>query len=113
MSWYINEIVRSGNSTARVKSYNSTTRTIVLMDIVGDIKDGSVIRGDESGTTGTLNGFEISYKYEADQYADTSWDEIDYFVYDGDGELVALDQHFNGKESQDYQTTYLVRVDGS
>ena len=113
MSWLINEIVRSGNSTARVKSYDSTTNFIVLFDIYGTIEDGSVIIGDESGTSGILNNFIVSEIYNDDQYANKEWDDLDYFIYDDTGELVALDQHFTGKLSQDYQTTYMVRINGS
>jgi len=112
MTWFINEIIRSGNSTARVKSYDPITKFIVLMEINGAIEDGSYITGEDSGSSGILNGFSISDEYEDDQYADKSWDDIEYFVFD-DVDIVAIDKHFNGKESQDYQTTYVVRIDGS
>jgi len=112
MNWLTNEIVRSGNYTARVQSYNKDTNFIVLSDIEGDIKDGSVIVGDESGSVGTLNGFAISEIYSSDEYADTNWDDLNNMVFEsGDGpcELVAIDEHFTGLLSQDYQSTYIVR----
>lgn len=112
MNWLINEIVKSGNSTALVQSYNKNTNFIVLNNIQGEIKDGSVIVGDESGSTGILNGFTISEIYSSDEYADTSWNDLNNMVFEsGDGpcRLVAIDEHFTGLLSQDYQTTYIVR----
>lgn len=111
MTWFVNEIVRSGNSTARVKSFNTATSFIVLFDIQGSFPDGCTIVGDDSGTSGILNGFTVSDAYDGEEYATDAWDELDYFVGDENG-LLAIDEHFNGTVSQDYQTTYLVKIDG-
>jgi hypothetical protein len=111
MSWNYNEIVRSGNSQARVKNYYPDTGLIVIYDIYGEFKVGDTIVGDESGTTLTLSEFNISYDF--DLYYDPEYWEpiIPNVVYDGNGQFVALDEHFTQKPSQDYQTTYLVVVD--
>lgn len=108
MSWYFNEIVRSGNSMARVKNYYPDTGLIVIYDIYGVFEVGDTIIGDESGTTLTLTEFNISYDFDL-YYEPTYWDDVlPFAIYDGNGELVALDEHFTGLSSQDYQTTYLV-----
>lgn len=112
MNWLINEIVRRGNSTAKIQSYNNQTSFIVLMDIEGEFPDGSIITGDESGETGILNGFSVSEIYSSEDYASTEWEDLDNMVFEsGDGpcELVAIDEHFTGKLSQDYQSTHIVR----
>lgn len=112
MSWNFNEIVRSGNSQARVKNYYPDTGLLVIYDIYGVFEVGDTIVGDETGTTLTLSEFNISYDY--DLYFDPNyWEPIlPSVVYDeGSGEFVALDEHFTEQPSQDYQTTYLVVVD--
>ena len=108
MTWNYNEIVRSGNTTARVKNFYPNTGLIVLYDIHGPLEAGMTIVGDDSGTSLTLSTFQIAYEYDMG-YEPTYWTEIlENAVYDGNGNLVALEKHFTGKPSQDYQTTYLV-----
>lgn len=112
MSWNFNEVVRSGNSQARVKNYYPETGLLVIYDIYGVFEVGDTLVGDETGTTLTLSEFNISYDF--DLYYDPNYWEpiIPNVVYDeGSGEFVALDEHFTGLASQDYQTTYLVVVD--
>lgn len=104
----LHEIVRSGNATARVKQFEVANNFIVLMDINGTIGVGSTITGDESGAEMTL----ISFDNESTNY--------DTYVYDpwtaifpvaivlDNGAWVALDTHFTGLESQDYQPDYVV-----
>jgi hypothetical protein len=111
MTWMTNEVVRSGNATARVKSYFPETGLIVLYSIQGDIRAGSTIVGDDSGTTLRLTNFEISTEYDDPKYDSTFWDDIeDLYIYDGTGQIVVADGYFTGKESQDYQTNYYVVI---
>lgn len=111
MSWNFNEIVRSGNSIARVKNYYPDTGLIVLYDIYGVFEAGDTIVGDESGTELTLSEFTLSYDYDL-YYEPEYWEQVlPIVIYDGNGQIVALDQHFTGLPSQDYQTTYLVVQD--
>lgn len=108
MSWYFNEVVRAGNSTARVKNFYPDTGLIVLMDIQGTFEPGMTIVGDDSNTSLTLTNFTISRDYDL-YYDPTYWESVlDSIIYDGSGEIVALEEHFTGKPSQDYQTKYLV-----
>lgn len=108
MSWYFNETVRSGNSQARVKNFYPETGLIVLYDIKGVIEAGMTIVGDESNTTLTLSEFNITLDYDLN-YEPDYWDNIlDRTIYDGDGNLVAIDAYFTGLPSQDYQTEFLV-----
>jgi hypothetical protein len=108
MTWYFNEVVRSGNSTARVKNFYPETGLIVLMDIEGSFEPGMTIIGDDSNTSITLTNFTISREYDLG-FDPTYWEDIiDNVIYDGSGEIIALEEHFTGKPSQDYQTKYLV-----
>ena len=111
MNWNYNEVVRSGNSMARLKNYYPDTGLVVLYDISGVFEPGDTIIGDDSGTELTISEFNISYDYDM-YYEPTYWQEVlPIVVYDGNGKIVALDKHFTGKPSQDYQTTYLVVQD--
>lgn len=106
--WSFNETVRAGNSTARIKNYYPDTGLIVLMDVEGSFEPGMTIIGDESGESVVLNEFVISRDYDL-YYDPVYWENVlPIAIYDGNGELVAQDDHFTGKPSQDYQTTYLV-----
>lgn len=108
MNWNYNEIVRSGNSQARVKNFYPDTGLIILYDIKGIIEAGMTIVGDESNTSLTLTTFEILDIYDFD-FDPTYWDDIlENVIHDGNGNWIALDEHFTGKPSQDYQITYLV-----
>lgn len=123
MTWHLNEIVRSGSATARVKSFNEQTGFLVLFDIVGEINPGDYIVGDDSGTAKTITNFDLNFEeYDKDEYADTRWNDFENFIHDdnfhpgsgaGLGDYIALEEHFTGKPSQDFQTTYLVRIDAS
>lgn len=111
MSWNFNEIVRSGNSMARLKNYYPDTGLVVLYDIKGVFEPGDTIIGDDSGTILTLSEFTISYDYDL-YYEPEYWQQVlPIVIYDGNGKIVALDAHFTGLPSQDYQTTYLVVQD--
>lgn len=108
MNWYFNEVVRSGNSQARVKNFYPETGLIVLYDIKGVIEAGMTIVGDESGTSLTLTEFNIALEFDL-FYEPEYWETvIDNTIYDGDGNLVAIDQYFTGLLSQDYQAEFLV-----
>ena len=111
MSWNFNEIVRSGNSMARLKNYYPDTGLVVLYDINGVFEPGDTIIGDDSGTELVLSEFTISYDYDL-YYEPEYWQQVlPIVIYDGNGKMVAEDYHFTGKPSQDYQTTYLVVQD--
>ena len=47
MSFAYNEVIRVGNSSARVKNFYANG-LIVLMDIQGEFKAGDTISGDDS-----------------------------------------------------------------
>lgn len=110
MSWMFNETVRCGNSSARVKNYYADTGLIVLYDIVGEFAAGDTIVGDESGTSLTLTTFTLSSDYDFGYDPDYWTAVLENGIYDGNGKMIALDRHFTGKVSQDYQTTYLLAV---
>lgn len=109
MSFRIGEVVRSGNATARVKNYYPETDLLVLMDIEGTISSGSTVVGDDSGASKTFTMFVINNDYDLN-YEPTNWDNTLDFITLDDGEFVAIDQHFDGTDSQDYQTTYMVTL---
>ena len=75
----------------------------------------------------TLTSFSNDeYEYSDIKYKDPRWDlirnRIIFYIEDTTvngannptykAGYLALDEHFNGKESQDYQTTYVVTIDG-
>jgi len=107
MNWNFNEIVRSGNSTARIKNFYPDTGLVVLYDIKGSFEAGSTIVGEEPGETLTFTDFTLSRSY--DLYYDPTYSQnvLENAIYTDSGEMVHLDAHFTGKLSQDYQTTYL------
>jgi hypothetical protein len=108
MSFRIGEVVRSGNATARVKNYYLDTDLLVLMDIRGTISSGTTVVGDDSGATKTFTSFIINDDYDLN-YEFEGWQEIEEFVVTlDDGEYVAIDEHFTGNDSDDYQTTNIV-----
>jgi hypothetical protein len=110
MKWNYNEIVRSGNSTARIKNFYPDTGLVVLYDIKGYFEVGSTIVGDESGETLTFNEFTLSRSYDL-FFDPTYWENVlENAIYIDNGEIVALDAHFTGKLNQDYQVTYLIVV---
>lgn len=108
MTLRFGEVVRAGNSTARVKNYYSANGLVVLMDVSGDFKAGTTIVGDDSGTSLTLSNFVISDPYDLYYEDNTLFEIIDDLVSIDTGELVAIDEYFTGDESQDYQTDGLV-----
>lgn len=108
MNWNYNEIVRTGNSQARVKNFYPETGFIILHDIKGVIEAGNTIIGDESGAVLTLTEFNVALEYEMG-YESTYFEVfLENAVYDGNGNLVAIDEHFTGKPNQDRQITYMV-----
>jgi hypothetical protein len=108
MNWQYNEVVRAGNATAKIKNFYPDTGLVVLYFIEGEFKPGMTIVGDESGETLTLDAFNITFDYDMG-YEPDYWETVLVdAIYDGLGNLVALDKHFTGKPSQDYQVTYLV-----
>ena len=111
----IHEIVRCGTANAYVKNYFSSNGVIVLerIDPFGSIKAGSTIIGDDSGAVMTLpDNFDINDDFDGEQYAFYGFREIwDRVILLDDGKMIAQDEHFTGKPSQDYQTTYIVVMD--
>lgn len=110
MSWAFNEVVKAGNSTARVKNYYPDTGLLVLYDIYGEFAEGSTIVGNDSGTTVVISEFTVSFEYDI-FYDPDPWEEILPNIVTLDtGSFVALDEHFTGKPSQEYQTENLVII---
>jgi glycosyltransferase involved in cell wall biosynthesis len=108
MTWQLNELVYSGNNQARVKNYYPDTGLIVIYDIYGDFQAGMTIVGGETGTTLTLTEFNITLDYDL-RYEPDEWEQaLADAIYDGDGNIVALEEHFTGLLSQDYQFKYYV-----
>lgn len=104
----VGEIVRAGNSTGTVKSYNTDTNFITIININGTFESGSYITGDDSGANGILNGFSVVELYDGPEYDTTNFDELDNFIVSDRGEFIATDDHFNGSPSQEYQTEYII-----
>jgi hypothetical protein len=109
----IHEIVRTSSANAYVKNYFSSNGVIVLegIDPVGSIGPGAVITGDDSGAVMVLNeNFVVNYDYDGSIYRfrgwDIIWDQI-ILAYE-DGPMIAVNEHFTDKPSQDYQTTNIV-----
>lgn len=110
MTWFFNERVRAGNSSARVKNYYPETGLLVLYDIAGEFKEGTTITGDDSGTSITFSEFTVSLEYDI-YYDPDPWEPVlDELVTLDSGSFVALDAHFTGFESQEYQTENLVKL---
>lgn len=107
MSFAYNEVIRVGNSSARVKNFYANG-LIVLMDIQGEFKAGDTISGDDSGYTYTLNNFEIRADFDT-FYDPTIWTELaDITITQDNGSVIVLDAAITGKPSQDYQPDYVV-----
>ena len=102
MTWILNETVTAGNSQARVKNYYPESGLLVLYDISGTIEVGSTIVGQTSGTSLTLSSFVISDAYDLGYEPDSWADVLDIAIYDGNGNLVVLDQYFSNPNSTDY-----------
>lgn len=110
MTWAFNETVRAGNSTARVKNYYPETGLLVLYDIQGEFSEGSIITGDDSGTTVTISEFTVAFEYDI-FYDPDPWEPyLPLIVSLDSGSYVALDSHFTGKPSQEYQVENLVVI---
>ena len=110
MTWAFNEVVRSGNSTARVKNYYPETGLVVLYDIHGEFTQGATITGDDSGTSVTISEFTVSFVYDI-YYDPNPWEAaLPDIVSLDSGSYVALDQFFTEKLSQEYQTENLVTL---
>jgi len=104
----VGETINAGNSTARVKNYYSANGLIVLMDVNGTFESGTTITGTDSGTVLTLSNFTINRDYDLG-YEDLNWDNINAISLDN-GSIIALDAHFTGKSSQDYQSTNVITI---
>lgn len=104
----VGEIVRSGNSTGTVKSYNVDTKFITIININGTFESGSFITGDDSGANGVLNGFVASDVFEDTAYDTSNFDDIANFICTDSGEFIAIDAHFNNTPSQEYQTENII-----
>lgn len=119
-----NEVVTSGNSTARVNYYFPSNNFIVLIDTKGSFKPGDVITGRDSGFSVTLVDFSLDNKFDTgtvDPFIDIIAQAVTLGINDrepiegvddSDGELVAIDEYFTGEESEDFQTAGLVVNDG-
>jgi len=105
---FINEVIRLGNTTARIKNYYANG-LIVIYDIRGSLEAGDTITCDDSGEVIVLNNFTISNDYDL-YYEDFDWDD-DGLVVQDNGAFVAMDAHFTGLPSQNYQTINLVKED--
>lgn len=104
----VGEIVRTGNSTGTVRSYDTSTQFITIININGSFNTGDYITGDDSGANGILNGFSAEESYDDTQYDTTNFDELDNFIVTDRGEFIATDDHFDGTPSQEYQTEFII-----
>ena len=103
MTWRYNEVVRSGNSTARLKNYYTETGMVILFDIQGEFEAGMTIVGDDSNESLTLTEYNFGIEYDIG-YDPDPWTAIEPIAVTLDnGSWVTLDAHFDGKPSQDYQ----------
>lgn len=122
------EIVRVGNSTARVNYYFPSNNFVILTDIRGSIKAGDRITGDDSGFALTLRSFSIDDAYDiaTANYFEPIYSNVVTLGSNGDdpdgaeyrepgdqddGELVVIDEYFTGEESEEYQTTGVVVIE--
>jgi len=112
MLW-IGETVSSGDSTARVKNIYESNGFVVLMDVRGNtIFNGAnvTVTGEDSGETVNLTNFTVALEF--DLYHDGWLEErinLDEMLTTDEGAAIAQDDHFNGKESQDYQTRFIIK----
>jgi len=111
MGFRYNEIVRSGNNTARVKNYFEANNLVILMDINGSFKTGDTITGDDSGFSYKFTNFGLDVTYDIG-FDPNIWDPnsepmLSAIIQDN-GSLVVLDAFYDGSTSQNYQPTYLV-----
>ena len=111
MGFRYNEVVRSGNNTARVKNYFDANNLVILMDINGSFNVGDTIVGDDSGYSYTFTSFNQDTSYDTG-FDVNIWDPnsepmLSAITLDGGG-VVVLDAYFDGTVSQDYQQTYMV-----
>lgn len=103
MTWKINETVRAGNVTARVKNYYANTDLLVLYDIKGVIQAGTTVIGDTSGTIKTFANFTISDEYDLGYEPDGIFSDTYFLVNDNNEYIVTDDYYINGETNiQDY-----------
>ena len=112
--FYYNEVVRSGNNTARIKNFYEANNLIVLMDISGEFKTGDTIVGDDSGYSYTFTNFNKSVEYDI-AFDPTLWDAngtlSQNLITTDDGNAVVLDAFFgNTTASRNYNPTYVVTL---
>lgn len=103
----INEVIRVGNTTARIKNLYANG-LMIIYDVRGELNVGDTITCDDSGESIVLTTFSIEDKY------DLFYDEpvanlmvIPVIVTDI-GAYIALDAHFTGAPSANDQTTNLI-----
>lgn len=101
------ETVRSGNSTATVKNYETDTGVLVLMNIKGHFEPGMTIVGDVSGDTLTLTRFIINDDYDLNHDYDGWTDLLEIQVVCDDGAFVTTDMQL---ADQDLNIEYSVTV---
>lgn len=114
MPFNYNEVIRSGNNSARVKNYYEANNLIVLMDISGEFKAGDTIVGDDSGYSYTFTSFEKNVNYDI-YYDPTIWDANSSFmqiaIVQDDGQMVVTDDFFvDTTASRNNNTKYVVTL---
>jgi len=122
------ELVRSGNSTARVNLYISSNNFVLLTDVKGTIGVGDTIVGDDSGFSLTLSSFSLEDRFDIGtvNYFEPIYSNVVTLGVNGDdpgdaefrepgdeddGELVVIDEYFTGEESEEYQTAGVVVIE--
>jgi hypothetical protein len=98
--FYIGEIVRAGNSSAKVQQYDPETGFIVLNNVEGSIEAGTTIIGEESNTSLTLTNFEIDNKYALDPYRIYDWESyVDkLIIMENDNSILTTDNQIHATE---------------
>lgn len=112
--FFYNEVVRSGNSSARVKNFYEANNLIVLIDIEGEFKAGDTIVGDDSGHSYTFTSFEKSVQYDI-AFDPTTWNAdselMQNLITTDDGTAIVVDAFFSDTSpSRNYNPTYVVTL---
>lgn len=81
--------------------YNAANGHIAINNITGEFSAGQTIHGVESGFTMTLQSFT-----QRDEMAEFTYDQTNWVV--SDTGVVAIDDHFTGNPSQEYQDDHIV-----
>lgn len=105
---YIHEfVVSSGGANGIVQYYSEANGHVAIHSWVGDFSAGDTVTGQESGFSVTLPASFAG----RDEMAEPSYDTTIWVA--ADNGLIALDEHFTGLPSQDYQQDYIVVADDS